>query len=118
MQVTFDPLNITAEERDVLLALLEQQPAAPAAKAAAPAKKAPAKKAAEPEPEPEPVAEEPEDLLGGGTEVTVDDALAAASKLVSDGKAAEVKAALEAVGAKRVSEVPQDKLAEFVGLLG
>lgn len=119
MQITFDPIALTDEERKVLLAILEvDSDAAPAAKPA-PAKAAPAK-AAKPAPAPVPEAEpeeEPEeDLLGGG--VTREDAVAAASKLVSENRAPEVKAALEKVGAKRVSEVPEAKLADFVKLLG
>lgn len=49
-----------------------------------------------------------EDLLGGGDdakEYTLEDAVTAATNLVSAGKAAAVKAALDKVGAKRVGEL-------------
>ena len=48
---------------------------------------------------------------------TMADAVAAATKLVSSGQAAKVKEALAAVGAKRVSEVPADKIGEFLAAL-
>ena len=98
--------------------------AAPAAEKAAPAAKkaaaaAPAKKAAaKPEPDPEPEAEEEEpeaedeDLVGGPT---MADAVALATKLVSEGRAVEVKSTLAECGAaKRVSELEGDNIAKFV----
>ena len=99
---------------------------APAAapKAAAPAASKPAPKAEKPAPAPasaqsntpavldttldEPVEVE-EDLVGGGTQYTVADAVAEATKLVSQQKQAKVKEALAAVGAKRVSELKADE---------
>lgn len=106
MQITFDPTDSAecALVADLLESLKGDAPKAPAAKPKA-------AKAAEPEPEPE-----DEDLLGGG-EPTMEDAVAAATKLVSDGKAADVKAALAKVGAKRVSEVKPENIAKFIGLL-
>lgn len=82
---------------------------APAKKAAAPAKKA------EPEPEPEPEPEE--DLVGGGDVRTKEDAIKEATTLVSQGKTAQVKKALAAVGAKKVSEIPDDQVEEFFAAL-
>lgn len=107
---------LSATDREILSLLMGGAPA-PAVKAAPPAAKAKAK-AAEPEPEPEAPAEEEEDLLGGGDEVTMEDAVAAATKLVSEGRAAEVKEALGKVGAKRVSEIKPGDLAAFVKSLG
>jgi hypothetical protein len=99
--------------------------AAPAPAAEAPAAKAPAtrKKAApapasassnqaavldttldEPAAEEEPEAAE-EDLVGGAQEYTLEDAVTAATNLVSAGKSADVKAALAKAGANRVGEL-------------
>ena len=63
-------------------------------------------------PEPEAAAEPEEDLMGGGP--VLQDAIDAATKLISEGKSAEVKAALAAVGAKRVSELGGDTIARFI----
>jgi hypothetical protein len=121
VQITIDTNNLS--ELDVaMLAFLagqetteapeepdaDEAPAAPApAKAAA--KKAPKAAAA-------PVEPEDEDLLGG-TAPTMADAVARATVLVSEGGAAKVKEALAAVGAKRVSEMDEDKVPEFLALL-
>lgn len=126
MQITIDTNNLTALDKAVLYVLLDdgqpQAPAeteaakpAPAKKAAAPA--APAKKAAAAKPAPEPEVEEDE-ADEAEAEVTMEDATKAATKLVSSGDAAKVKAALAKVGAKRVSEIDgAENLAKFVALL-
>jgi hypothetical protein len=112
---------LSSEDRDILAFLIgaldapapvaEEDKPAPAKKAAAP-KPAPEKKA-EPEPEPE-----AEDEAEAEDEVTMEDATKAATKLVSSGDAAKVKAALTKVGAKRVSEIDGPaNLAKFVALL-
>jgi len=46
-----------------------------------------------------------------------EEAVAKATEMVAGGQREQVVAALEAVSAKKVSQVPDDKLAEFVGLL-
>lgn len=91
----------------------EPEPEAPA-----PAKKAPAKKAAaKPAPAPEP------DLIGGDEPEppadgpTMSDAVAAATKLVSSGGSAKVKAALESVGAARVSGLDEADIPAFLAAL-
>lgn len=92
-------------------------PAAPAAKKATPAKKAAAAKPA-PAPEPE---EEDGDLVGGDDEdeaPTLEDAVSKATALVADGKAKEVKAALDKVGAKKVSALEGDQIAAFLAEVG
>jgi hypothetical protein len=48
---------------------------------------------------------------------TMADAVAAATKLVSTGGAAQVKEALATVGAKRVSEIPPENIAAFLAAL-
>ena len=48
---------------------------------------------------------------------TMSDAVAAATQLVSSGKAAQVKAALAEVGAKRVSEMGEGDIAAFMAAL-
>lgn len=45
---------------------------------------------------------------------TMNDAVAAATPLISGGKANEVKAVLAELGVKRVSELPEDKLQAFL----
>ena len=82
----------------------EAPPAKPAPKAAPPAKPAP--KAAPPA--------QAEALAGSPT---LSDAVAAATKLVSSGKTSVVKSALETVGAARVSELSEDKIADFLSAL-
>ena len=89
-----------------------------------PAAKAPAK-AVEPEPEEEVEDEGPaaaleveEDLLGGDEPAyTIEAAVAAATKLVSAGKSADVKAALAASGAKKVSELKGKGIQAFIEAL-
>lgn len=77
-----------------------------------PAKKAPAKKAAakaaaaEPEPEPE-----------ADGEPTLEDAVARATELVGEGRAAEVKGALAQFDVKRVSELSEDQVPAFLEAL-
>lgn len=105
-----------------ILAVLAGDAKAPAAttpaKAATPAKKtaaAPAKAKAEPEPEPE------DDDTDAGSDdsdgPTLQDAKGAAGVLVSSGEAAKVKAALTKVGAKKVSEIAENKIAAFIAAL-
>lgn len=121
MQITLDTNN----PQD--LSLLASLAAALGGEAPAPAAKpapAPAKKAAASKPAPAPV-EEPEDEVEEETQEeetseptpTTDDAVALATKMVSNGEAAKVKAALNSVGAKKVSEVPADKVGEFIAAL-
>jgi hypothetical protein len=96
--------------------------AEPAAKKVAPAKKAAAKKAATAAPAEDltpdteeskvadpPVEEPSEDLKYAASE--------RASELLSSGRRDDVIKALKAVGAPRVSEVPADKIGEFLALL-
>jgi len=113
VQITIDTNEeLSAKDLEVLALLTGSNgAAAEKPKATAPAKKA---AAAKPAPEPEPEAEE--DLLGGDTP-TMADAVALATKLVSAGEAAKVKAALADAGAKRVSELDEDKIAGFVAAL-
>lgn len=119
MHISIDTANLSPVDYQVL-ALLggvatapkaeaeKATTAAPAAKKATPAKKA---AAAKPAPEPEP---EDEDLVGGDDEFTLEDAVAKATAMVADGKAAEVKAALNEVGAKKVSGLEGDQIAAFM----
>ena len=85
----------------------------------------PVKKAAEkPAPKPEPVAEPdeapaeaPDEAPANTSEVTMSDAVEAATRLVSDGKSTVVRAALKSVGASRVGKIPADKIDEFLAAL-
>lgn len=89
------------------------------AKKAAPAKKAPAKKAAakKPEPDPEPDEEEEQDDEQDDEQDPLDVAVARATDLLSQKKGAKVKAALEAAGAKKVSDLKGDAVQVFLEAL-
>ena len=128
MQITIDTNNLSSMDISMLAFLADQgedtQEAVapepePVVVAPAPVKRA--KKATPvlaPVVEVEPEAAPEEDLLGGEDEApTMSDAVAAATKLVSGGNAAKVKAALAVAGAKRVSEVAAEDLAAFVAAL-
>lgn len=105
------PVTVAEQARQ----LTEPKDEAP--KAATPAKKAVAPK---PKPAPKPAPEpEPEETSDdeAAAEYTVQDALAIASPIVSAGRTREVKDCLTQVGAMKVSEVPAEKLGEFIQLL-
>jgi preprotein translocase subunit SecD len=127
MQIVINTEEITDLDRAVLAVLADGGATAPVAPkteiaetaAPAPAKKAePAKKAAapkaEPAPEPKP---EPEAEAVASSGATLTDAVEAATKLVSEGKAAKVKAALAEAGAKRVSELAEGDIPAFLAAL-
>ena len=132
-------LPLSDHDRAVLSALatagLGELPPAPAKKAPAkkapakkaPAKKAPAKKAPapaeapEPEtpaeapaPEPEPETEAPDKGTDGPT---VDDAVARAASLLSEGRADAVKAALASLDINRVSQLKPSQVGAFLEAL-
>ena len=131
-------LPLSDHDRAVLSALatagLGELPPAPAKKAPAPepapaeapakkapAKKAPAKKAPEPEPEtpaeapaPEPAPEAPAKGTDGPT---VDDAVARAASLLSEGRADAVKAALASLDINRVSQLKPSQVGAFLEAL-
>ena len=122
MQIVIDTATLTAEDKAVLATLLlgDHTPKTEPAAKAEPAKKAAAaKKAVAPtkKVEPEPEAEEDENLLGDDEAPTKKDALAAASKLVSEGNSAAVKTALETVGVARVSQLEDAQVPEFLAAL-
>ena len=81
--------------------------------AVTPPKPAAAAPKAQPKPEPKP---EPEEDLVGDV-ATLEDAVSRATTLVASGKTAQVKAALAAAGAKRVSELSGAKIGVFMGAL-
>jgi hypothetical protein len=110
--LTFDTDNLTPGQQ-VALGSLVGIAEGSAVETPAPAKATPAKKAAakpEPTPDPEPAEDE-------ASEATLEDAVALATKMVSNGEAKKVKAALSDVGAKKVSEIPADKVGDFVAAL-
>ena len=126
MHIQFNTEELTQLDRKVLALLAgvddpaPEKAAAPAPeKAASPAKKASPPKAAAPAPapveEPESAAEEEAPAADG--EPTLDDAIAIAAKMISDGKSAQVKAALADVGAKRVSGIDADQIGTFLAAL-
>lgn len=89
-----------------------------------PVKKAAEKPVKKPEPKPETAAEPdeapaeaPDEAPTNTSEVTMSDAVEAATKLVSDGKSTVVRAALKSVGASRVGKIPADKIDEFLAAL-
>lgn len=112
MQITFNTEDLSATDKQIL-ALLAGSAEAPAAPASKPASKpATAKPAAKAEPTPE--AEPAEDTPASEGGATMEDAVALATSMVSTGKAAKVKEALAAVGAKRVSEIAEDQIQAFI----
>ena len=115
MQITIDTNNMSELDRAMLGYLAAQDVEEVEPEPVKPAKAAATKKAAAPKagPEPEPETEE-EDLLGGPS---LSDAIAAATNMVSDGKANQVKAALAEVGAKRVSDLKAEDVATFLTAL-
>lgn len=108
--ISFDPTDATDVEyvQGLLSTPPEPEADVPAPKKA-PAKRAP-KKAA---PEPEPEEEEEEESAG----VTLEDAVARATELVAEGRAAEVKGALANFSVKRVSELEESQVEEFLAAL-
>jgi len=110
--------GLTDTDKAVLRALLGEETAAPAKAAApAPAKKAAAPKATKAKAEPEPDEDEVADDAAEDSGTSLEDAVKLATKMVSNGEAAKVKAALGEVGAKKVSEIPEDKVDEFIAAL-
>lgn len=120
MQITIDTNNLSELDISMLAFLAEQGETettqAEPAPVVEPAPKA-TKAKATPKVEPEPAAEPEEDLLGGEEVRTLSDAIAAATELVSNGGAAKVKAALAAVGVKRVSEMKEADIPAFFAAL-
>jgi len=113
MHISIDTAqDLSSVDKNILLALVGEVAATPAK--ATPAKATPAKKtaAAKPAPAPEPEPEE-EDLVGGDSAYTLEDAVAKATAMVAEGKAAEVKEALNTVGAKKVSALAGDQIAAW-----
>ena len=136
-------LPLSDHDRAVLTALaaagLGELPPAPAKKA--PAKKAPAKKAPEPAPKteteapaeapapeteapapeteaPAPETEAPAEAPAEGTDgPTVDDAVARAASLLSEGRADTVKAALASLDINRVSQLKPSQVGAFLEAL-
>lgn len=130
MQITINTTDGRAEleaVKTLIDALLGETPAEkPVAKPAeekpvAPKPVAPKPKAApKPEPEPEPEDDDPLGMLGETEEVkeyTQQDALKAASALMSKGASNVVREALNEIGVKRVSELKPKQIATFMGLL-
>ena len=101
----------------------EDKPAAPKrAPRKAPAAKKPAaprrKAAAKPKPTPEPEPEEPEEAADEDGAPTMADAVEIATTVVrKDGNPAKVKAALQSLEVERVSQLPADKIADFIAAL-
>jgi hypothetical protein len=125
MQITIPDTNELSElDRNVLAALLgvvspvsapvSQPKSEPKAESKPKAEKAAPKAEKKPEPE----ADEDDNSDEGDDGPTMKDAVALATKLVSDGEASRVKAALSDLGAKRVSELKSaDDIAAFINAL-
>jgi len=115
IKIEIDTSDLSAEDREVLKAVVTlgaSGAAAVEAPAATPAKRAPATKAA-PSPEPEPASEE-SPSSDTTTEALRDAVAARASELLSSGQRDTVVAALKGVGAGRVSEVEDADLQAFL----
>ena len=105
-------LRAIAEDGTPALPAPAEKPASVAKKAApAPAKASPAKATKAPEPDVE------EDEGTNDDAPTKQDAVDRATELVSTGKAAQVKAALNAAGVKRVSELKDADIPVFLDAL-
>lgn len=126
MQITIPDTNELSElDRNVLAALLGNDVSPASAPASQPkndpkaeskpkAEKAAPKETKKPEPEPD----EDDNSDEGDDGPTMKDAVALATKLVSDGEASRVKAALSDLGAKRVSELKSaEDIATFINVL-
>lgn len=130
MQITIDSNELSASDKELLRTLLFGADSPASAAVPAPTKSTTAVKTeaqpkaepvaevapeVKPDPTPEPTPEPAEDLLGGGP--TVDDAMKVAAPLVSAGKTAVVKAALEQVGAPKVGKLEGEQIAKFIAIL-
>jgi hypothetical protein len=116
MQLHLDTSEISDLDRKIIAALHEHfggKTAAPAAKTPIAETEKPAAKNTKPAAAK--AEAKVEDPAADGP--TLEDAVAAATALVSKGKAPHVKAALESVGAKRVSELSSDSIADFLAAL-
>ena len=120
MQITIDSSKpLTALDRALIQSILDGETTSIVTEPAKKPTPAPAPKPApKPKPEPEPEPEPEEDLIGGSEpELTVQDAIDAATVLVNAGKQQQVKEALKMVGAARVGHVSLDKVATFIAAL-
>lgn len=118
MQITITLDTESKQDMTALAALvsnLSGDAPSPAAAAKTTAKKT---AAAPPKDEPKTDEDSSDDAAAGNDGETLEDAVKMATELVSSGQAAKVKAALATVGAKRVSEIPEDKVADFIAELG
>lgn len=100
--ISFDPTDESDLDYVRTLLSVPEEEAAPA-----PKKATRGKAAAAPEPEPE---DEP-------TGNTLEDAVARATELVAEGRAADVKGALANFNVKRVSELDESQVEEFLAAL-
>lgn len=125
MQITIDMSSPLTDAERAVLAVLAQPDSdrQPANEEKAPAKRRRKQKPKEEleaaKSEPEAPAEEPEpeaaeDDSGSAEEDPMAKAVELATELVSSGKAAEVKAALTDLGVKRVSELDDDNVGDFI----
>lgn len=119
MQISFDPNNLTDLDRSVLATVLGVTPTS------APPKAKAAPKVVAEVPTSEEVGTTGEELIAPADPAspvedgpTLSDAVAAATKLVSSGQAAKVKAALADLGAPKVSGLEKDQIATFLDALG
>jgi hypothetical protein len=122
VQITIDTNNLSELDIAMLGFLagnteVEEEVEETVAKADTSKADAKAKAAAKKEAEEAAKAAEAEEDLVGGDGPTMSDAVAAATKLVSEGGAAKVKAALAVVGAKRVSEMAESDIPAFLEAL-
>ena len=96
----FQPEQNPADEPEKTTEAINDAPPAPARRKPGPKPKP------KPEPEPEPVEDEDEDDdVMGDSGFTIDGAKSKARELVGEGKTADVRKALQAVGKNRVSEI-------------
>ncbi len=111
----FQPEQNPADEPEKTTEAINDAPPAPA-----PTRRKPGPKP-KPKPEPEPVEDEDDedDDVMGDSGVTIDGAKSKAKELVGEGRTADVRKALQAIGKNRVSEIATNaEAAAFMKALG
>lgn len=122
--ITLDTESLSETDKQILsslsgaAAVVGDQASAPSAKSAPTTKAEPkATKKAEPKAVQKAEPEDDDDDSDGDDGATLQDAIDLATKVVSEGKAKAVKAALTSAGVKRVSELKASQVAAFMAEL-
>lgn len=126
MQITIDTAQpLSPADREVLAVLIGRTAQTTSTVVTEPEKKPAAKPASKPKPKPEPepeptIVEEPEpeveepEVEEPADEYTLDDAISAATRLVSTGKADKVRSVLKGIGGGKVSNLSEEQVQKFM----